>query len=180
MALAKKKTRFPGFRMIKAKTDTGGNPAGAASSWRMSEKEDDCSLFLEIAPQTGSPDDMPRFDWRKFDQGKKEWNETNSIVVNLGIPDIGEILLVLNGVKDDAGGTSKDPKFGLYHNNENGSSTIQFSTWKKDETLLGYGLRVFNNPKEGQKKSVSHTISLAEGEVLRVLLQNSILRICNW
>jgi len=162
-----------GYTMYHPKND--GN--GAASCWRMSENDKGVNLFLEVARQTGKGDDNRNdsFGWRKKDKDTKEW-VGDSNVAKLGLPDIGEIILVLDGVKKKAG-----PKGdGLFHKNQKGSTTINFEVWEKDGVQQGFTVRVASKEGQGTVSSVSHALSLSEAVVLRILLQNSVLRLANW
>jgi hypothetical protein len=164
------------YTLFKAKK-TGD---GAASSWVMSDTKDgERQLFLEMARQNGemNANGNATFDWKKYDKATQSF-AGGSISAKLGLPDVGEILLVLNGVKKAAGFDGK----GLFHKNANGSTTINFATWEKDNALLGFTVRVASKRSDNNNEvvSVSHAISLAEAEVLRTLLNHSVLQMCNW
>lgn len=170
----KKVFRNSSFRVYKARK-TGD---GSASSWSLGGK-DGLSLYLEMARQNGELDsnNNATFDWKKFDKDTNTFSG-GAISAKLGLPDIGEILLVLNGVKKAVGHEGK----GLFHKNANGSTTINFSTWEKDNQVLGFNVRVASKSSLNNNEvvSVSHALTLGEAECLRVLLNDSILQLTQW
>jgi hypothetical protein len=142
---------------------------GSATRFNMSkkkfEKYDEWMLFLEMAKQTGiDQEENARFGWA--DTKKPETKQT-SITMKLEELDVGEILSVLNGVKDEVGVNGK----GLFHKTPNGNTVLSFSKYVKEGKLLGYNLRIsrkLNN--DANAIAISQGVSVAEGEVLRVLL----------
>lgn len=171
------------FRIYRGKK-TGD---GSASSWELSlrpsrkTKNDvsEVNLFLTMAPQTGHDENgNANFDWKVKDK-EGNWQPSKSITAKLGLPDIGEILTVLNGVKGQVG-TDK----GLFHAHPggNGNTVIYFSVSKEKDTgnVFGYNIRLSTKNAAGEQNSVSHSISLGEGEVLRTLLNSAIIQINRW
>jgi len=130
---------------------------GAASRLNYRKQQDDLLVFWQSAQQEGFDDkENAKFAWK--DQEK-------SVSVKLGITDIGEILAVLNGKKEQAG-TDK----GIFHSNEKGNTSFTFR--KQDN---GYYLRVAkkNNAKLIE---VKHGVSFGEGEILKILLGYIIIK----
>lgn len=162
-----------GYTLYHPKND--GN--GAASCWRLTDTPKGRAFFLEVARQTGKGDNNSNdsFGWRRKDKDSGEWTgEAN--VAKLGLPDIGEMILVLDGVKKKAGPEGK----GLFHKNQKGSSTINFEVWEKDGVQQGFTVRVATKDGDSAVSSISHALSLSEAVVLRILLQNSVLQLANW
>lgn len=151
------KKYFAEFRVYRANK----NNNGAASKLQFRyNNEGKPLLFISSARQTGTDEnDNATFAWKE-----------ESVNVKLGELDIGEFLAVLNGKKDNVGGEK-----GLYHQNEKGNSAISFVRNDK-----GYSLRVSAKKNGGQLVAVSHAMSLAEGEIMRVLLECVVRRIYQW
>lgn len=136
---------------------------GAASQWALSSKKD--CVFLEMANQTKSADDNPKFDW------------DNKIRFKLGETDIGELLAVLTGLQMAAGpfDTKQNKHKGLFHSTQTGNSMLYFG---KDE----HGrFRIYLSVKRGEEKRVSqHSLMNSEACVLAVLLRRAIEIMYNW
>lgn len=169
------------YRMYKARKTNDG----AASQWQLSSKKSkrenegtDIALYLTMAKQTGTDEnDNAQFDWRTWNKETNSWNPSSSISFKLGLTDIGELLAVINGQKSEAGMEGK----GLYHSNDNGSSTLHFSPWVKDGKLMGYNLKVYSKAKDSKDgNSISHSVSVSESEILRELLRSSVLQMAKW
>lgn len=155
---------------------------GTASQWSLSTKPNrknakvmETLLFLEIAPQNGvgsGDDEHYTFDWRS-----KKNLEAKSLTVKLEVADIGEFLCVLNGITEGAGRDGK----GLYHEAEKSNTIIGFSIAKKDGKAFGFNLRLSKKDKDTSNQvSLNHFLSFAEAEVLRVLLNEAVLRLTGW
>lgn len=154
--------RMKQFRIYKP--NNSGN--GAASAFQVKIEEHDekriVSLFLVCTSQTGKDDKgNAAFSWKDVEK---------SVTLKLGQPDVGEILSVING-KKVAVGNGK----GLFHANQKGSTSLNFS-----QTEYGYSLRA--NKKIGNVVGtpIQHSITIAEGEILKVLLEDFISLTYNW
>lgn len=110
-------------------------------------------IYLMMAPQVGTEN--------KFDYDKK-------LTAMLGLTDLGELLTVVCGRKGGAGSKDGDKYKGLYHSNKTGSAIIQF--YKSD---YGYNLGL-SVDKNGVKSRCSMILTPAEGELLRVFIENNI------
>lgn len=140
---------------------------GAASKFNLSlkkkEKYDEYLLFVETTQQTGIDDNgNASFGWK--DQDKR-------IVMKLEAIDIGEILTVLNGVKNNI-----NEGKGLFHKSpKNPSHNTVLKLERRDN---GFGYQLSN--KQEKVLSINHMISFAEAEVLRVLLEHSLVKMFDW
>lgn len=126
-------------------------------------------IFWEMANQKGEMDaeGNAQFDWE------------NKLSFKLGIPDIGELLLVLMGNKKMAG--QQDGKYqGLFHKNDNGNSCLQFSYYKTDKGAEGYNVRLSVQHGKDEPMISKHALTMGEGEVLRILLQKAALEFYGW
>lgn len=164
------------FRLYRANKDVSkGVATRFNASKKKFEKYDEWMLFLEMAKQTGvDKEDNARFGWA--DSKKPETRQT-SITMKLEELDIGEILSVLNGIKEEVGANGK----GLFHKTPNGNTVLSFSKYIKDGKLLGYNLRV-SRKLNGETNPVafSQGISVSEGEVLRTLLSAFVVKKFEW
>ena len=161
--------------------NSSGN--GAASKfqcrtkWKTVDGVDyaDLILFLETAQQTGFDSNKnASFGWST--SGEK--NNKKSVTMKLGLPDIGEILLVLKGRKKFIGpepkkGRSIEP--GLYHQKQKGNTSLRLK-WSEGRLYL-------NMSSQDEKKNVtkvSHSITPAEAVIIESLLENFIIEYHNW
>lgn len=131
-------------------------------------------VFWTSTKQTGEDSNgNASFNWvsEKNPDGKQ-------VIMSLGDPDIGEILAVLNGVKEQVGPPNGK---GIYHEtSETANSSFKFSRIKLKPEQIGvkdggYSMTI-SSKKDGQLLSVSHTLSLAEAEILKVILTDSVRR----
>lgn len=162
--MAESKSKYyPEFRSYKP--NKAGN--GAATKFQIragpnQNNQERVMLFVQSAMQTGvGEDENASFGWK---------DESKTLTIKLGVNDVGEILSVIYGVKQQAGSEK-----GLYHQNDKGNSTLQFSFNEK----WGYNFRV-TSKQDGVLKEVKHAISFAEAEVLRVLLTDFIRLTYQW
>lgn len=145
---------------------------GAASQWQLSEKKDEkydkWMFFLTVTKQTGVSDGNASFGWE----------QAGSVInMKLGEVDLGELLTVLNGLSGAAG---KDGK-GLFHKTPKGNTVLQFSKLEKDGNFYGYGLRISKKLTDDKEATmIQHMISLAEGEILRVILAEALKKILGY
>lgn len=148
------------------KPNKAGNGAASKLELRVKTvKKDDqekswqeVMLFWVSAQQGPEKDGNASFFWDQKD--KKQ------VTLKLGDIDAGEILAVLNNRKEEVG-TGK----GLYHQNQNGNSSMSF---KKGDN--GYYVRVSSQDKDRNLIAIQHTLTWAEGEILRVMLTEFIRR----
>tara|TARA_R100001509_G_scaffold164543_1_gene142555 strand:+ start:3410 stop:3958 length:549 start_codon:yes stop_codon:yes gene_type:complete len=157
--------------------------SGAASKfqcrtkWKTIDNNDyaELILFLETASQSGvDGKGNASFNWSS--SGEK--NKGGSVTMKLGLPDIGEMLLVLKGRKKFVGpepkqGRSVEP--GLYHQNKNGNTSLRLK-WSEGKLYLNI------SSQDSSKKvtKISHSITPAEAAVLESLLDNFIVQYHNW
>lgn len=153
-----------------------GKFLGAASKFEIKYKKfktdagadyEEVMMFWVGANQTGKDaKGNASFGW------KKENSEVHSsVTIKLGDLDVGELLAVLNGLKEEVG-TGK----GLFHQHTNGNSSITFKRAVKDGKFLGYSVRLSSKDKAGKMVEVKHNMSVAEGELLRVYLDEGLRR----
>jgi len=150
------------YKIYKAKPD--GN--GAASQFEFSKDKE--AVFFEMAPQLPSKDENgnPTFDWKK------------KLIFKLAVVDMGEILSVLNGIKNGAGPKEKDTdKYkGLYHSSKDGSAILKFEKGNYAGFYLGLNVKKGESPPVALK----HTVTDGEGVVLSILLTDAIKAIYSW
>ena len=135
----------------------------------------DLILFLESAQQTGfDKNKNASFGWST----NSEKNKGKSVTMKLGLPDIGEILLVLKGRKSFVGPEPKEGRKiepGLYHQNKHGNTSLRLK-WSEGRLYL-------NISAQDQSKNVtkvSHSITTAEAAILESLLCNFIVEYNGW
>ncbi len=170
------------FRIYKPRKDKNTNQfVGAASSIQVVDKKYktrsdkeyvETQVFWTITPQVGEDTNgNASFDWKneKNPNGKQ-------IVMNLGDPDIGELLCVLNRVKDKVGQPSGQGLFHKTNETSNSSLKLEYSTSRTpDKYDNGYMLTI--SKKSGDELlKYSHSISLAEGELIKIILTDAIRR----
>ena len=162
----------PKYTMYHATKDKNG----AASQWELGlTKKGEVAIFLQIAPQTGENNDgYSTFGWRGWDKDTQT-PTGQGINMQLGISDVGELLAVLNNYKPKAGGDK-----GLYHENNNGFSVLEFSVYEKDGKFVCYSLQVRSKVGQGEQVTLRHSVSAAEAMCLKVLLEESVVRMSNW
>ncbi len=165
--------RYPEYRIYKPfKSNTG-----AAVKFQiklLTEKKAgytarEPQLFLVGAPQGPNVGENASFFWE--DQAK-------AVTMKLGMPDVGEMLLVLGIKKEYVGpvmGEGRKVEMGLYHNNPRGNTILRLKAAKNGKT----GARVFYLSVSAQRDKVAAvqvklTLTHAEGEVLRLLLERFI------
>lgn len=157
------------------KPNKDGN--GAASKIQLVDKlvEKDGSKFNKVmlfwvsAQQNGKDeDDNAKFFW--------EPKDGRQVTMKLGDPDVGEILAVLNGMKKEAGSS-----MGLFHKNENGNSSLQFKANVQSDAngksvVNGYYVRLAFQDKSKKVTEVKHSLTLAEAEILKLLLERYVMK----
>ena len=153
--------------------------SGAASKfqcrtkWKSVDGVDyaDLILFLETSQQTGfDSNNNASFGWSS--SGSKD-KKSKSVTMKLGLPDIGEILLVLKGRKQFVGpepkqGRNVEP--GLYHQKQNGNTSLRLK-WSEGRLYLNL------SSQDASKNviKVSHSITTAEAAVLESLLDHFVV-----
>jgi hypothetical protein len=171
------------FRIYKPFKDKNtGQFKGYASKIEVNEKEVEVNkkkymklhVFWTMTEQIGEDENgNASFNWvsEKNPNGKQ-------VVISLGDPDIGEFLAVLNGVKKKVGQPNGK---GLYHETSekaNKGMTFEFveKEVKPGETPQydpGYRVGLSKKDENGVVR-FSHTISLGEAEILKILFTDAI------
>lgn len=149
---------------------------GAASRFQLSKKPDGkVQCFLEMAKQVGELDanGNANFSWR----GGKNATQNGSVTVKLGLADIGDMLAVISGRKNQVG---QEGKNGLFHSNDKGSTTLDFKIYVKDGEPQCFALNSTSKVGTGEPTKVNHLMSWGEGEALRVFLQSALIHMNNW
>jgi hypothetical protein len=142
-------------------------------SRREDKKYPEAMLFLEIACQTGTDsNDNASFDWAHTEEYKG-----SSVTMKLGLPDVGELLLVLTSKKEYAGPAPKGGNKvapGLFHQNKNGNTILKFA--KMSGGYSGYVAQLSTG------KDNSYRISITEGEaiIMKILLEQFVIQHHNW
>tara|TARA_B100000676_G_C17873669_1_gene730029 strand:+ start:121 stop:669 length:549 start_codon:yes stop_codon:yes gene_type:complete len=156
---------------------------GAASKfqcrtkWKTIDKSDyaDLILFLESAQQTGFDSNKnASFGW----SSTNDKNKGKSVTMKLGLPDIGEILLVLKGRKTFVGPEPKQGRKiepGLYHQNNHGNTSLRLK-WSEGKLYLN----ISSQDKNKNVTKISHSITTAEAAVLESLLEHFIVEYHGW
>lgn len=137
----------------------------SASQWELSYKEDNkyspYLMFLTVAAELPDKDKdgNSRYDW------------DNGIRIKLGLPDIGEILCVLDGRKDSLG-----TKGSLYHASPDGGSKVINLNFKDGV----FDFSVSRQDKDKNNSRLYHRINDSEAIILSTLLKSAITTIMNW
>lgn len=156
---------FPDFRIYKPK-QTGD---GAASRLQVKVAEAKfgprCYIFWETVKQTGFDENKnASFAWK---------DETKRITMKLEEVDVGELLSVLNRQKEAAGS-----KNGLYHQTEKGNTVMSFARYAKEGMAPSFALAISRKNKgDTQALKIQHMISMSEAMVLKLLLEDGVLRL---
>ena len=136
------------------------NCSGAASQLQLSDKgEEGHMLFWTSAPQNSNKDENGNATFA--------WSDTSkNVVMKLGEADIGTILNFLN---------SKKGEVSLFHENNRGNTSMKMGVWER-----GYNVKLGSKTKENGVVQISHSLSPGEGAVLKVLLEEALLKMYNW
>lgn len=168
--MAEQKSKFfPEYRIYKP----NGKGNGFAVKLQMREgknqnEQERLMLFLEGTQQTGVDDnDNASFGWK---------DKEKTVVMKLGLVDVGELLAVVNGVKSGAGGAK-----GLYHENDKGNTTLQFTLMdsKDGGPPVGYWLRLAAK-RDSKLIEIKLLVTFGEAEILRVLLSEYVKKLHEW
>lgn len=147
------------FRIFRAKKDNTGSASSLNIRTVKGEYEDETLLFWEATKQLGTNENGDTtFAWK---------DKTKTVKMKLGEMDLASLLATLNGVQ-------KESK--LFHQNKNGSTTLALTPMEAG----GYSVRISSKCGNDAPIAVSHTISVPEAELLRVLLQQAVIRFYNW
>lgn len=167
---------YPEYRIYKPKKTKDGSASKFQIKVTQQKFGPETNLFLQSSHQTGEDaQGNSTFAWK---------DEKRCVTMKLGETDIGELLSVLNGQKGGCG--TKDDKGmwkGLFHQNDRGSTVLQFSALppREEGGVHSYGLRISAKRKDADKPvMVQHMISVSEGEILKVLLQDTVSRMYRW
>lgn len=155
--------------------------SGAASKFQCrvktpknSEGYPELLLFIETAAQIGTDEnDNAKFDW----SGKDKQN-TKSVTMKLGLPDVGEMLLVLMGRKEFVGPPAKEghkTESGLFHQNNDGNTSMRLR-WSEGVLYLNMSAQ----DKAKNLVKVSHSITPAEAVILEKLLAHFVVEYHAW
>ena len=168
----------PSFAVYRANKDKNG--AACRFTLAPAKENRGPSLFLDMAKQTGEDENQnASFGWRRWNKESRAWDNTDKCVsVKLGTADIGELLAVISGRKDAAGSNGKS----IFHTNDKGTSTIDFKLYgKQNEPPTTFMLSTSAKLNEGKEAvRISHSLSFAEGEALRVFLERALVAVNNW
>lgn len=130
-------------------------------------------LFLETALQNGKDDSgNAKFHWSQ--KGKSN----NSVTMKLGMTDIGEMILVLEGKTKFVGPPPKQGRTvepGLFHQNKNGNTSLRLK-WSDGKLFL-------NLSSQDAKKEVTkvgHSLTPGEGAILCELLKEFVVQYHSW
>lgn len=164
------------FRIYKPYKDKNTNTfKGYASKIEVNEKEVKVGdktylklhVFWTMTEQTGEDErGNASFNWvtDKNPNGKQ-------VVISLGDPDLGEFLAVLNGVKKKIGQPNGK---GLYHEtSDTANKGMTFEYVEKEGYDSGYRVGLSKKDENGVVK-FSHTISLGEAEILKIIFTDAI------
>jgi len=162
----KKVDRPVEYRIYKPYKESGG----AASGFQMKITHDSeakwnkraVDLFWVATNQVGiNPETKnPKFGWD---------DTSKSATMKLGLMDVGELLLILQGKKEEVT---------LYHQNNHGNTIVKL---KKAQTKSGPVLNFQISSKRGDSLvKVSHNISQAEAQILTQLLKDFISSYHSW
>tara|TARA_R110002020_G_scaffold431514_1_gene641572 strand:- start:118 stop:627 length:510 start_codon:yes stop_codon:yes gene_type:complete len=143
---------------------------GAASGFQMKITHDpeakwnkrSVDLFWVATNQVGiNPETKnPKFGWD---------DNSKSATMKLGLMDVGELLLILQGKKEEVT---------LYHQNRQGNTIVKL---KKAQTKSGPVLNFQMSSKRGEALvKVAHNISQAEAQILIQLLKDFISSYHSW
>lgn len=143
---------------------------GSACQFNIQKKEgkfaNDVSVFIKVAEQLGEDENG---------NASFYWNDREHYIdMKLGEPDISDILAVLYRYKQKVGQAEGKFSGSLFHQNDKGNSSIAFSV-----SDYGYNMRI--SRKEGDKLlAINCNLTLAEGVVLRLLLEDAIKTTYEW
>ena len=137
---------------------------GTASQWQLSFKKDEkynpWKLFYEMAKQTGIDEKgNARFDWE------------NAIRVKMDIPDLGEILAVLEQKQQQVGNDGK-----IFHKTDSNNKIINFFY---NENSKNYFMKVSRQTAEGVV-AFQQNMTIGEGCALSILLKEAIVKLSCW
>lgn len=158
-----KTTKIHDFPMYRGnKTNNGCATKIEAVKKTDEEGQERIYMFWIGAKQNGTnKDGHATFGWT---------DKNNTVNIKLGQIDVGEILAVINGKKGHVG---REANKGLFHQNPKGNSTLTFSF---DEAKQAYNVRL-SAKRDNNLCAISHSISLAEGEILRVILSSVVSKL---
>jgi len=152
------------YRIYKPKKDV----TGFATSFQMRKDTRNeygtVITFLQGAQQIESDNDNSAFAWK---------NKDKVVNMKLDVNDWSEILAVLNGKKDFVGANEK---YGIYHENQHGSTGLKLMHNKEK----GYYTLRLSSKIGSDLIVISHLVSYAEGQVLKVLAERAIARLFDW
>lgn len=165
-------TYFQDLRFYKPNNKGTGAASALQYKIKQGQYAPEPQLFWVMAPQVGKDDnDNAKFAWKSKEQ---------EVTIKLGLPDLGEILAVLTGLKQAAGAQGK----GLYHQSKNGNATMEFKEVHlgegQERTFAGYGVRIATKKNGGELVQVKHMLTPAEGLILKLALETVARAYINW
>lgn len=155
---------MPSHRIYKPYKNDANQPTGHASKidYRANNKKTEGVLFWTITKQTAVEDEKGNaaFGWE---------DPRKTVTMKLGLPDIGELLAVLEAQKDQAGPNNGK---GLFHQNKNGNSSLKFKFEAGTEkSPPRYGIQIGGKVEGSDLVTLSHSLTLGEGVILREFLK---------
>lgn len=161
---------FPEYRIYKPKKSGDGSASRLQFKIKEEQYGPRAYLFWEASKQDGFDDkENAKFRWTDV-KGK--------IAMKLEETDIGEILSVLNGVKDFVG---TEPTKGLYHQNNTGNTVMCLVKQRQEGKPTVFYFKL-SSKKKGDKEAliIQHVISVAEAMIIRILLQDALSKMYGW
>jgi len=159
---------FPEYRIYKP--NKSGSGAASRLQIKIADKQGrhHVYLFLESAQQTGlDSEGNASFAWT--DKNKK-------VTFKMEALDVGELLCVLDGTKEFAGMPAKDGKGGsVFHQTPLGNTILKFQ--KAGDV---YWLGLSSKKKDGTLVNVKHVISMGEGKIIKILLEEAVKLMFGW
>jgi len=129
----------------------------------------DVSIFLTMAPQTGTDDaGNNKFGWKDAER---------RLIMKLNMNDLGELLSVLDGVKPKAGPVKTGS--GLFHQSAKGNSVLGFESVKSKDGDLLYKMALSVKRDEDVKKFIQY-LSVGDGQILKELFKMAIAAQFKW
>lgn len=152
----KDKYYFPEKRFYKPYQGKGAATRVQIVAYTNARERQRLVIFVETAKEIPSENKNAAFAWK---------DPLQKVIAQLDDNDISELLLVLEGFKNGAG-SEKDGKFtGLFHKNDRGNTVVHLEANEKGYV---FGL---SSQRDGATTKVGHTLTWAEGIVLREIFR---------
>lgn len=155
--------RYPEYRVYKPNSSNSGSALSFQIKQIVGDKFTTNDFFLVGVQQTGTDADSGNaiFGWK--DQEK-------IVNMKLGVPDICELMTVLNGVKNVVGPKPKagaTEGMGLFHQNPKGNTVLKFKYNETPDREPCYYLTL-SSKRDDKLITVKAVVSLAEAEMIKV------------